>query len=285
MLARPTRRRLVRIAKLPAVYALSAVRGWRQRALFDSIETYCAFVGYPRSGHTLIAALLNAHPEIVLANELGALDWLNRGLGRRQICSLILARDRAFARTGYEFTGYRYALPGQWQGRFRRLRVVGDKDGARDNTLLQRRPDLLERLGRVMRARVRILHVVRNPYDTLATYLQREKEMGVTITVEQALARAARALETSAGIVRRFSAEHALTVRHEAFVSDPREGMRRLCAFLGVEAPEDYVEACATLVFPSPRQTRRGVEWSREQVDFVQKEMIDRYDFLEGYTL
>ena len=85
MFARGVRRRLVRLAKLPFVYVLSGLRGWRDRRQFDSIETYCGFVGYPRSGHTLVAALLNAHPEIVMANELGALDWLNKGLGRSQI--------------------------------------------------------------------------------------------------------------------------------------------------------------------------------------------------------
>jgi sulfotransferase family protein len=283
MLARRTRIRLVRLAKLPAVFVLAGVRGWRDRRLFDSVETYCAFVGYPRSGHTLIAALLNAHPEIVLANELGALDWLNKGLGRRQICSLILARDRAFARAGYEFQGYRYEVKGQWQGRFRRLRVVGDKDGARDNTLLQRRPDLLARMGRVMRARVRVVHVVRNPYDTLATFVKREKTMGVTVTVDEALGRAARALEMSDRILRGMGGEAALTVRHEDFVADPRQGVRNLCSFLGVEAPEDYVEACAAIVFGSPRRTREAVPWTPEQVAYVQSEMIARYDFLSGY--
>jgi hypothetical protein len=285
MFARGAKRRRIRLAKLPAVYVLAGIRGWRQRRWFDSIETYCGFVGYPRSGHTLIAALLNAHPEIVLANELGALDWLDKGLGRLQICSLILARDRDFARTGYEFLGYRYAVPGQWQGRFRRLRVVGDKDGARDNMILNRRPELLDRLERVMRARVRILHVVRNPYDTLATFLKRDRAMGGSATVDEALALAVQALEAAEGIMRRVPAERVLTVRHEAFVSDPRQGMRKLCAFLGVDAPEDYVEACAGIVFAVPRKTREGVTWSPEHIEFVQDKLIARFDFLAGYGL
>jgi hypothetical protein len=285
MFARGVKRRRVRLARLPAVYLLAGLRGWRWRRSFDSIDTYCGFVGYPRSGHTLVAALLNAHPEIVLANELGALDWLSKGFGRLQICSLILARDRAFSRTGYEFLGYRYAVPGQWQGRFRRLRVVGDKDGARDNTILGRHPELLERLGRVMRARVRILHVVRNPYDTLATFLKRDKAVGGSATVEEALGLAVRALETAEGILRRLPAEHALTVRHEAFVRDPRQGLRQICAFLGVEAPADYLEACASIVFDSPRKTREGVQWSPEQIEFIQNKMIARFDCLAGYAL
>jgi hypothetical protein len=285
MFARGVKRRRVRLAKLPAVYIHAALRGWRQRRAFDSVDTYCGFVGYPRSGHTLVAALLNAHPEIVLANEVGALDWLSKGFGRLQICSLILARDRASSRNGYEFLGYRYAVPGQWQGRFRRLRVVGDKDGARDNRILGRHPELLERLGRVMRARVRLLHVVRNPYDMLATFLKRDKAVGGSATVDDALGLGVRALETTEGILRRLPDEDALTVRHEAFVQDPRQGMRQLCTFLGVDAPDDYVEACASIVFESPRKTREGVQWSPQQIEFIQNRMIGRFDFLAGYGL
>jgi hypothetical protein len=284
MFARGIKRRRVRLARLPVVYVLSGIRGWRCRRSFDSIDTYCGFVGYPRTGHTLIAALLNAHPEIVLANEVGALDWLSKGLGRLQICSLILAGDSAFCRAGYEFLGYRYAVPGQWQGRFRRLRVVGDKDGARDNTILRGHPELLERLGRVMRARVRILHVVRNPYDILATFLKRDKAARGSATVDQGLRVLLRALETAEGILRRLPAEHALTVWHEAFIEDPRHGVRRLCAFLGVDAPEDYVEACSSIVFEQPRKTREDVDWSPEQIEFVQSKMIARFDFLAGYA-
>lgn len=285
MFARGIKRRRVRLARLPAVYIVAGIRGWRQRRSFDSIDTFCGFVGYPRSGHTLIGALLNAHPEIVLANEVGALDWLNKGFGRLQICSLILARDRAFSRAGYEFLGYRYAVPGQWQGRFRRLRVVGDKDGARDNTILRGHPELLERLGRVMQARVRILHVVRNPYDILATFLKRDKAARGSATVDEGMGVLLRALETTEGILQRLPAGHALTVRHEAFIEDPRQGLRQLCAFLGVDAPDDYVEACAGIVFERPHKTREAVHWSPEQIEFVQSKMIARFDFLAGYAL
>jgi len=35
---------------------------------FSEIETYCTFIGYSRSGHSIIAALLDAHPNIVMAH-------------------------------------------------------------------------------------------------------------------------------------------------------------------------------------------------------------------------
>ena len=37
--------------------------------LYDGIETFLMFIGYPRSSHSLVGALLNAHPQIIISNE------------------------------------------------------------------------------------------------------------------------------------------------------------------------------------------------------------------------
>ena len=37
--------------------------------LYDGVETFVMFIGYPRSSHSLVAAILDAHPEIIIANE------------------------------------------------------------------------------------------------------------------------------------------------------------------------------------------------------------------------
>jgi hypothetical protein len=38
-------------------------------------------------------------------------------------------------------------------------------------------------------------------------------------------------------------------------------------------------------VFDSPRKTREGVQWSPEQIEFIQNKMIARFDCLAGYAL
>ena len=37
--------------------------------LYDGVETFLMFIGYPRSSHSLVGALLDAHPQIIIANE------------------------------------------------------------------------------------------------------------------------------------------------------------------------------------------------------------------------
>jgi len=53
----------------------------------DRLEGYCMFIGYSRSGHTLVGSLLDAHPEMVIAHELDALKYIMAGFGRRTIFS------------------------------------------------------------------------------------------------------------------------------------------------------------------------------------------------------
>jgi hypothetical protein len=49
---------------------------------FGKMRTFRCFVGHGRSGGTLIGALLNAHPNVVMSNELNGLDPLSWTLNR-----------------------------------------------------------------------------------------------------------------------------------------------------------------------------------------------------------
>ncbi|KAJ7371717.1 hypothetical protein OS493_023052 [Desmophyllum pertusum] len=37
--------------------------------LYDGVETFVMFIGYPRSRHSLVGAILDAHPEIIIPHE------------------------------------------------------------------------------------------------------------------------------------------------------------------------------------------------------------------------
>ena len=277
-------RRVKRTVKFPLIWASSAVRGYSERGLFDSTETYCQFVGYPRSGHTLVAALLNAHPEIVIANELGVLDWVRRGLNRNQLLSLILKSDRDFARRSYQFMDYNYRVPNQWQGRFEKIRVVGDKDGARDTGALRQQPDLLGRLTDRLRLRLRVVHVLRNPFDMMATTFNRRAQRGEPISLDEAIRLGADHVASVQNVLERCPPAGVLTIRHEALVTAPQKTLAELCRFLGVEAGDVYLSDCASIVLDSPRRTRSSIPWSAAQIDWVKQDIIARFDFLAGYS-
>ncbi len=61
------------------VYARSAKA---DAARFAEIGRFCLFVGFPRSGGSLLGALLNAHPDMVIGQELDSIARMaRRGLG------------------------------------------------------------------------------------------------------------------------------------------------------------------------------------------------------------
>jgi len=113
------------------------------------------FVGYPRSGHSLIGSLLAAHPDMVIAHELDALRLPRLGFRRNQLYALILASDRSFTTAGRRRTGSDYTAPTRWRGTSRRLDVIGDKKGGQSTRRLHDRPELLDRLRRTVQVPVR----------------------------------------------------------------------------------------------------------------------------------
>jgi hypothetical protein len=235
------------------------------------------FVGYPRSGHSLSGSLLDAHPDMVIAHELDALRLVAARVDRDRLFSLILANDRAFTGRGRRWEGYTYEVPGQWQGRVRRLRIIGDKKAGMSAFRLGRRPELLTRLQQVVEVPVHLVHHVRNPFDNIATLSTRHGwPLGSTIELYFSLCATVGWCRSEVG------SDQWIDVRHEDLVASPRPALGRLCRFLGQEPDDGYLDACAAMVFDSPRRTRDQVHWTAHDVARVQRG-VERWDFLAGY--
>lgn len=259
----------------------ATIGGWRRRADFDQVRAYCMFVGYPRSGHSLIGALLNAHPNIVIAHELDALKFAARlGYSRNQLFSVLLDRDQWWRRGGWKWEGWDYAVEGQWQGRYRELHVVGDKAGGLSALLICRNPSWLDRLRETVNVPVKMIHHVRNPFDTIATMVRKRQPEATNIA--DAITRYFGELVPGVRIAAEWAREDFHEIRHEAFVDDPRAEIARLCAFLGEDAAHGYLEACAARTHASARKSRTLVEWSAEEIDRVSEEIVN-VPWLKGY--
>ncbi len=285
-------KRKKRIYKHPAAplrYLTSLVRGRVQRQLFDDLTAYCMFIGYPRSGHSIVGAFLDAHPEMVISNELGAIELFKRGYGRNQVCQLILADSRRLARAGRSNSGYNYQVAGQWQGRERTIRVIGDKEGGNSSRLLGDDANhyLLQRIPELMGVPLRLIHVIRNPFDIVSTMIGRvEKRTGRSVTpkiFEREFSEYESKVITNRALIERED----LAIHHifqEDFVGQPAEHLRQLCDFLGVAASPDYLADCAAIVRNTPNQSRFKTDlWTPERIERVNA-LKNSADFLRHYT-
>lgn len=264
-------------------YLASYPGGKKNRELFDGVETYCMFIGYPRSGHSLIGSLLDAHPNAVIAHELDALRFVKAGFDKHQLYQLLLDNSRRFTQRGRGWTGYAYEVPHQWQGRFDDLRVIGDKKGGRSTIQLAKNLELLHQLQKTVATEIKLVHAIRNPYDNVATMYKRALEHGynstLMTTVEDYISRC----EMNADLKKRLEKGKMLDVRHESFIGDPKSSLRELCDFLGLGYDEDYLDACASIVFEFPHRSRYDIEWDAASLTAV-REGIERFDFLKGYS-
>jgi hypothetical protein len=248
------------------------------KALLDDVETLCLFIGYPRSGHSLVGSLLDAHPEMAIAHELDALFYLKHGFHPREILYLMLEVSRFHGEIGRRWGEYSYEVPGQWQGRHRQLRIIGDKKGGMTTMRIARRPQLLTEVMTRFGKRKRFIHILRNPFDNIAAMVQKGQSLNGAIDEYFML------LRTNRAIIKGIGPENAATLYHEDIVADPKAELARLCAFLGVETPSDYLDACASIVFPAPRHPRHKIAWPADIIRTLErriaaKPMLDRYGF------
>jgi hypothetical protein len=265
-------------------FAITSYKSYRQPALFHNVQTFCMFVGHVKSGGTLIGSLLDAHPHIVLADEIDALYYVQAGFKKEQIYHLLLKGSQREALKGRvtarRLTPYSLAVPGQWQGRYQKLKVIGDSKAGPSTRRLGREPELSWHVKQVMAGvDLRFIQVIRNPYDPISAMIMRGRR-----TFENAIDHYFNYCETLAAFRKRVpDFGSLLAVRYEDFVGQPKEHLCDLCHFLGVEANDTYLDACAGIVRTSPDQYRHMVTWSPHWIGVVH-DRIDQFDFLAGYT-
>ena len=263
---------------LPSIYG-----GWRNRKRFDDLETYCMFIGYSRSGHTLIGALLNAHPEAQIAHELNALQYIRAGYSKTQLYYLLLQSSQRYSQMEFKLGGYFYPVPNQSPEKANKLKVIGDKRGAGSTKLLHSHPQLLQRLFNTVDIKIKFIHIIRNPYDNISTRWKKHRQRGGQRNINSAVEHYFSLCEAVADIKKRLNTQDLFELKHELFIENPKTHLKSLCHFLELDAPPDYLENCASIVYQSPHKSRFEVEWSPEVIEIV-KNRIEEFPFLQGYS-
>lgn len=238
--------------------------------MYDEVETFCHFMGYTRSGHSLVGTILDAHPEAVVAHEHPVLATGRDGLGRLAYTDReamfdalmgTVQKHRRKGRRGYRRTQPNRLIEGAGNGAFTRLRMIGTTLGQETPLAWDANPALFEDLAGLAGSPVRLVHVYRNPWDNISS-----------MTRVVAIDRAIRKYFIRAEVIKRFKSESAtplLDVALEDLTADPRGQIRGLAAFYGLDAPDDWVEACAAVVDPTAQASRRERDWTGEEIERI----------------
>ncbi|HVR31598.1 MAG TPA: sulfotransferase [Acidimicrobiia bacterium] len=240
------------------------------------------FVGPTKSGGTLLGSLLDAHPVVMCSDELGlARVLLARGDADSafRLVARNSAREALRGRvTSRRLDPYAFQIPGQSQGAADSPVAVGDSRAGPTTRLLAARPGSLDELQNVLgNVSLRLIQVVRNPFDPLAVMVVRGGQ-----DVHDAIADYRGQCERVSDLMAQMPQGSVTTVRYEDLVEDVPGVLVGVCRFLGVKADESYLAACRAVVENVPRRDRDRIAWDPSSVAAVES-VLEGYDFLRGY--
>ena len=162
--------------------------------VISGVKKFLFFVGYPRSGHSIIGSILDAHPNVVIAHEYNLFEKLPlviaRNSTRGQTNFTAEAAKELFNQlyqNSYENVflngtrsenkkGYNLTLNGTWQGSYKdQVLVIGDKYGGGSANLYAQNSTEFKRIYNILLEMIQIpvviIHCVRNPFDIISTRL------------------------------------------------------------------------------------------------------------------
>ena len=267
-------------------YLKSTVKGYLKKKLFGDVKAYCMFIGYQRSGHSLIGALLDAHPNIIMGMEVDVLDLVERGYSRNQILYCILDKSIYFTKVlNNVWTDYSYAVPESHQGKFTKILVMGDKKGGKSTLRLGANQNLLPLLEGKLGCPVKILHIIRNPYDNIATMVKRHLPDGKKFDrhlMEEKIDLYFKKADINAMLCENKNLK-ILDIYHEEFLNDPAGELKKMIRFLDLDASNDYLDRCAGIVYQNPHLSRVEMQWPSDLKESIQNK-LQQYSFLKHYT-
>lgn len=233
-------------------------------------------VGNARSGSTLLGAVLDGHPQAVVANE--SFSSLNfwRNLTKQEILQDIYDNASHMAVAGRLSEGYRYQI-GDPPASKDRILIIGDKVWNPSLLLLHGDPGLLRSLEELLGMPVKLVHAVRNPFDVIAT-MHRRSGAPIADRIRWYFMHC----EAVAAIEIRLPPERFLESHLAVLLAAPADELGRLVDFVGLERDEAHLEAVRQKLFSRPRRTAGEVVWRAEEIAEVARRMTE-FSFLHNY--
>ena len=95
--------------RIGPIHRGATIDGFVNRRTFRDVERFFFMIGYTNSGSTLVGTLLNAHPEVVVAQEADCFRYVRPGITRNTLYAMLILRDRQFAGIDRSYHGFEYS--------------------------------------------------------------------------------------------------------------------------------------------------------------------------------
>ena len=164
--------------------------------VINRIEKFVFFIGYPRSGHSILGSFMDAHPHVAIAHEFMLFaKWKHlsneqeeSGIdnpffqNRTFLFNTLYGRSYLAAAKGLRSDhrqaakNYTLEVDYPWQGKYDNyISVIGDKSGGTTTNVFLDAPKAFPRylteLRKTVEIPIKVIHAIRNPFDLVSTYL------------------------------------------------------------------------------------------------------------------
>ena len=267
----------------------------------NGIEKFVYFIGYGRSGHSLVGSMLDAHPNAIIAHEYWVFRQWSTDHKHRLCNKSVLFNDLAknshesisgvhWRNPRLQKKGYSLYVDGLWQGTFKdKLKVIGDKSGDDAPWTYQKSPPNTTRYCRELQDLLgipfRAIYVARNPYDVMATIAlyrsspipevkvkaSKTEKFNNTARMEEAFNVLFGKVKGMVGMVRDCN-QTILEIHIADMIRNPQDSIQRICDYLDLECHDDYLQKCVKKMYTTVSKTRDVVVWPPELLMKIQEE-------------
>ena len=219
-------------------------------------------IGSPRSGTTLLRAILTRHPDLFIPPENGAIGKMIRAFGAQRSASWSVTVDAVLAafRTGYEFDHWKLnleevarsatALPDDRRSLTELFELIYRSYGSIHAPGTSRWADknvsgscvYLDKISLVFPT-CRYVHLVRDGRDCVASAMKAGMFGGRPETAAYGWKDS---VNECRRLGRRLGPDQYFELRYENLVTDPTETVRALCDFLTLEPTPDMLDYAGT---------------------------------------
>jgi len=255
------------------------------------------FIGFGRSGHSIVGQIVNAHPNALIADEANIFEDLGTEPTLNETLSYLIARDRAFALRWYNKDsplhrgdplrrllkprGRRrnFHFKGLSQGFVKLPSVIGNSKAGYTTRHVAEDPELIPRFEKAAGLPMKFVSLVRNPYDMVASGMRRRGASFDEIC--SGFEHMASMLQTS---LENLSEYPVLHLRQEDLLTDSDAEIGRLFSFLELPTSSEFKNIVRERLFTDTDRSRQKVPevlQNRKRIDAL----IESYDFFNGYTI
>jgi len=163
------------------------------------------------------------------------------------------------------YHNYNYNIQGR-EKQQDKISVIGDKDARWCAEFLLHNYDVIPKLSKNISRDIKFINVIRNSFDNVAAIYQRDKK---EISVEIAIKDFFDQVENAEKIKNMFPENTNHTIYLEELIENPRESIKGMTDFLGLDTNDEHVENCTKVIMKEPNKRRYSVSWSDSQLKTI----------------